>query len=107
MSLKKTATESGTVMASRLEMWGGVECTVNRVGDGYLDQLVRNGHETRITDLDLFARYGLRTLRYPFLWEKIAASANATRWAWAATRLAHLKAVGIEPIAGLVHHGSG
>ena len=30
--------------ASRLELWGGVECTVNRVGNGYSDQLTVSGH---------------------------------------------------------------
>ena len=30
-----------------LEMWGGLECTVNRVGDTYFDQLKRNGHINR------------------------------------------------------------
>ena len=38
-----------------LEVWGGVECTVNRVGDEYFDQLERSGHATRLEDLDLFA----------------------------------------------------
>ena len=30
--------------AEPLEMWGGIECTVNRVGELYLDQLERGGH---------------------------------------------------------------
>ena len=37
-----------TLAASRrapLELWGGVECTVNRVGDRYFDQLERSGHD--------------------------------------------------------------
>ena len=38
-----------------LELWAGVECTVNRVGDEYFDQLERNGHAHRLDDLDLFA----------------------------------------------------
>jgi len=30
-----------------LEMWGGVECTVNRVRDAYFTQLDRNGLAAR------------------------------------------------------------
>ena len=38
-----------------LEVWAGVECTVNRVGDEYFDQLERSCHDTRLEDLDRFA----------------------------------------------------
>ena len=54
-----------------LELWGGVECTVNRVGDDYLDQLEFSGHAGRPADLDHFAALGLRALRYPVLWERV------------------------------------
>jgi len=50
-----------------LELWAGVECTVNRVGDQYFDQLERNGHAMRIDDLDLFASL-VQAIRYPVLW---------------------------------------
>ena len=43
-----------------LEMWGGVECTVNRVGDAYFTQLERSGHAERDDDLDRFAALGIR-----------------------------------------------
>ena len=33
-----------------LEMWAGVECTVNRVGDVYFDQLDASGHANRRDD---------------------------------------------------------
>src|SRR5215207_1436614 len=45
-----------------LELWGGVECTVNRVGDRYFDQVERTGHASRDSDLDLIAGLGVRTL---------------------------------------------
>ena len=44
------------------ELWGGVECTVNRVGDVWFDQMARNGHATRPDDLDAFTRESLRLL---------------------------------------------
>ena len=48
-----------------IELWAGIECTVNRVGDAYFDQLLRNGHERRIEDLDRFAELGITAIRYP------------------------------------------
>lgn len=93
---------------SELELWGGIECTVNRVGDRYFDQLARNGHASRIEDLDRFAALGIQTIRYPVLWERTAPNGVAQAdWTWADQRLAYLDNVGIRPIVGLVHHGSG
>jgi len=54
--------------ANRPELWAGVECTINRVGDEYFDQLRFSGHRDRLEDLDRFAALGIRTLRYPVLW---------------------------------------
>jgi dTDP-4-dehydrorhamnose reductase len=94
--------------SDRLELWGGVECTVHRVGDRFGDQLQRSGHDVRIDDLERFAQLGLTTLRYPILWERTAdASATKFNWEWADARMARLRALGIEPVVGLVHHGSG
>jgi dTDP-4-dehydrorhamnose reductase len=96
------------VSRTRPEIWGGVECTVNRVGDLYFDQLERNGHARRTEDLDLFASLGLRTLRYPILWERIAPdSLDRPDWSWADRRLERMRELGIRPIVGLLHHGSG
>jgi dTDP-4-dehydrorhamnose reductase len=91
-----------------LEMWAGVECTVNRVGDEYFDQLERNGHTTRLEDLELFAELGIKAIRYPVLWERTAPLGLETAdWSWADARLQKLQELGICPIVGLVHHGSG
>ena len=95
-------------MKTQLQLWGGPECTVNRVGDHYFDQLEQTGHAHRLTDLDLFADLGLKTLRYPVLWERTAPeSVQNADWRWADERLGRLQALGIDPIVGLVHHGSG
>jgi dTDP-4-dehydrorhamnose reductase len=89
-------------------MWGGVECTVNRVGGRWFDQLTRSGHDGRLADLELFAALGLRALRYPLLWERLAPHGlDRIDWRWSDQRLARLRALGIRPILGLVHHGSG
>ena len=80
---------------AELALWGGVECTVNRVGDAYLDQLRWNGHDERVDDLERFTALGIRTLRYPFLWERIAPDGvERADWRWADERLARL--VGIR-----------
>jgi dTDP-4-dehydrorhamnose reductase len=91
-----------------LELWGGIESTVNRVGDIYFDQIERGGHANRIDDLDLIAGLAIRALRYPILWERTAPDGPASAdWRWADERLRRLRAHGIRPIVGLVHHGSG
>ena len=71
-----------------LQLWGGVECTVNRVGDRFFSQLERNGHCDRAEDLDRFASLGLRTLRFPVLWEMLAPhSLDEIDWSWPDERL--------------------
>ena len=89
-----------------IELWGGLECTVNRIRDKYSDQIKRTGHEFRIDDLDRFAELGIRTLRYPVLWERTSPEGQPD-WRWPDERLNHLRRLRIQPIVGLLHHGSG
>jgi dTDP-4-dehydrorhamnose reductase len=98
--------EMGT--PQKLRVWGGVECTVNRVDERFSNQLERSGHWDRGGDIQLFAELGLRTLRFPMLWELLAPnSLENIDWSWADARLARMQELGIRPIAGLLHHGSG
>lgn len=91
-----------------VELWGGVECTVARVSDRYVDEVETTGHQHRPADLDLFAELGLKALRYPVLWERIAPERpDRCDWTWTDERLTRLRDLGIRPILGLVHHGSG
>lgn len=110
-SLRRHAQEREALPADptdRPDVWGGVEPTVNRVGDTYLDQLARSGHDRRIDDLDRFAELGITAIRYPVLWERIAPGPmEDVDWSWPDARLARLRRLGIRPIVGLVHHGSG
>jgi dTDP-4-dehydrorhamnose reductase len=92
----------------RIELWGGSECTLVRTGDAYLDQTVLNGHQRRPEDIDSFAALGIAAIRYPVLWERVAPDGlEAADWRWTDERLGRLRELGVRPIAGLVHHGSG
>lgn len=53
-----------------LKLWGGHECSLNRVQDYFADQTIRSGHIDRMEDLDRFAELGISALRYPILWEQ-------------------------------------
>jgi len=91
-----------------LEVWAGVECTVNRVGDKYFDQLETSGHAIRIKDIDRLAELGVSAIRYPVLWERTAPDGiDLIDWSWADERLDRIRQAGINPIVGLLHHGSG
>ncbi|HYE92059.1 MAG TPA: family 1 glycosylhydrolase, partial [Terriglobales bacterium] len=51
---------------------------------------------------------GIRALRYPVLWEQVAPDGlGRAEWSWADERLGRLRELGVRPIVGLVHHGSG
>ncbi|HEV2735255.1 MAG TPA: family 1 glycosylhydrolase, partial [Longimicrobiaceae bacterium] len=107
-TMQETAAGSTPAPHGVPELWGGLECTVNRVGDRYLDQMERNGHAVRVNDLERFAGLGIRALRYPVLWERVAPEGvDRADWQWPDERLARLRALGIRPILTLVHHGSG
>jgi dTDP-4-dehydrorhamnose reductase len=92
-----------------LALWAGPECTYNRVGDRFHDQLPASGFEHRLDDLDRLAGLGIQRMRFPLVWERMLAGGERGRydWAWADARLERLRALNVAPIAGLVHHGSG
>jgi dTDP-4-dehydrorhamnose reductase len=91
-----------------LQLWGGVECTVNRVGDHYFDQIECSGHVLREGDLDRIASLGVTAVRYAALWEHVSpVSPDECHWEWLDRRFDRLRELNVEPIAGLVHHGSG
>lgn len=91
--------------ANRLEIWGGAECSVVRLADRVENELRRTGHDQRLDDLDRIAELGIRTIRFPLLWELHAAA--EPDWSWADLRLERLRQLGIRPIVGLLHHGGG
>ncbi len=91
-----------------IEVWGGMECTVNRVGNRYCHQSTRSRHEFRVDDIDRFHDLGLKRLRYPLLWERLAPQVPGRfEWEHVDRHMARMHEVGLAPIGGLVHHGSG
>ncbi len=92
--------------ASRLEVWAGIECSLNRINDRYVDQLERGGHYDRPDDVDRLAALGVSAVRFPVLWERIE-ELGGEAWTWVDDCLDRLRRHRITPIVGLVHHGSG
>jgi dTDP-4-dehydrorhamnose reductase len=91
-----------------MKLWGGIECTNTRVGQRRCDQITLSGHDSRPEDLERIAALGIRTVRYPLLWERAAVDGRLDfDWRFADERLALLQHLGLTPIAGLVHHGCG
>jgi dTDP-4-dehydrorhamnose reductase len=91
-----------------MEIWGGIECTIQRIGDSFGNQLERSGHLHRISDLDAIAELGIKTLRYPVMWEMIAPDGlKYADWSWTDERLQKLRQLEIRPVVTLLHHGSG
>ena len=95
---------------SSISIWGGVECTCNRVGDCWLDQMRFSGHDRRADDLERIAALGVTALRYPALWERAARNGGEFDWSWPDQRLPaqgdrglalarHLQAGRAEPAA--------
>jgi dTDP-4-dehydrorhamnose reductase len=91
----------------KIPLWGGVECTVNRVADSYHQQLPRNGHLGRVQDIDAFAALGFSGLRVPILWELAETARGQYDLSPFDPMLERVRKHGLRAIAGLVHHGSG
>jgi dTDP-4-dehydrorhamnose reductase len=91
-----------------IPIWGGFECSIIRIGDCYRDELLETGHLQRDNDLELLSKLCIKTLRYGVLWEHVAASGmDAPDWSWTDRRLSIIRDLGITPVVGLLHHGSG
>ena len=93
-----------------LEMWGGLECTVNRVGDDYFTTSSNaTATPTAIGDLDRFAALGIRA--HPLsgaVGTHRAGRPGSADWSLGRpTPGRRCASLGITPIVGLVHHGSG
>jgi dTDP-4-dehydrorhamnose reductase len=90
------------------EVWGGIECTINRVNDTFFNQLERAGLIAGRNMIDCVAALNVKALRYPILWETNEPEQGmAADFAGVEADLEAMRTMGIIPIAGLLHHGSG
>ena len=92
-----------------LQIWGGLECSMVRVGEAMRDQFRETAHEARgARDLEAVAALGVTVLRYPVSWERVAPeTSGACDWSWHDGQLDAMCALGLHPILGCVHHGGG
>jgi dTDP-4-dehydrorhamnose reductase len=85
-----------------MEMWAGFECTLNRVGDRFQDQLLPTERAMRSACLKSLPALGVTAFRYRIAWDDVA-----TPWEAVTEDIASLTSQNIKPIIGLLHHGSG
>jgi dTDP-4-dehydrorhamnose reductase len=79
-----------------------------RIANSYRNLIDETGHTERRGDIAALHSLGIKKVRYPILWETIAPTCpDACDWTWSDERLDEFFRMGIEPIAGLLHHGSG
>jgi len=72
------------------------------------DQIAETGLDVRRDDAERIAALGVQASRVPVSWERVApADPHERDYREPARRLDALRAVGIEPIVTLLHHGSG
>jgi dTDP-4-dehydrorhamnose reductase len=95
------------ILSCNPEVWGGIECTINRVNDNFLDQLsIANFYQK--PSVEAIADLGIKKIRFPILWEKHQPELNTQiDWSWTQKQVDSLRDKGVDVIAGLLHHGSG
>ena len=91
-----------------LELWVGPEASYVRAGDLVSDELELTGFGNRAGDLRRLASLGARRMRFPLLWERTwPEGCRLPDWHWADRALPESRALGLDPVVGLVHHGGG
>lgn len=90
-----------------MEVWGGIECSINRVGEAYFDQLEYDRIYNRPDLMGQITSLGIKTLRFPVLWEANWPDQSLPPDWKIVPHLELLRKKNVRIIAGLVHHGSG
>jgi dTDP-4-dehydrorhamnose reductase len=93
----------------RLEVWASPEPTVARIdAETVRDQCAETGWSVRADDVDRIAALGVSGCRFPVLWEHAAPRTPSERdFRSQRAGIERLRALGVEPIVTLLHHGSG
>ncbi|MDQ2862456.1 MAG: dTDP-4-dehydrorhamnose reductase, partial [Bacteroidota bacterium] len=73
-------------------VWGGIECTINRIHDEFHDQLEMGDYYSDPAKLEAIVGLGIKTLRFPVLWEKHQPQLNIEiDWTWSEGQLEKLR----------------
>jgi dTDP-4-dehydrorhamnose reductase len=106
---KIASSSTGAVLGAGFEIWGGFECSIVRIEASSYDQFAVSGHyERSIADIERAAGLGIKALRYPLHWERFGATEGLEPdFSQAQPVLNRMRELGIRPIIGLLHHGSG
>jgi dTDP-4-dehydrorhamnose reductase len=92
-----------------LEVWASPEPTLARIdAESIRDQIAETGLDVRPDDAERIASLGVSVSRVPVLWERVAPrDPRDLDIREPERRLDVLRALGVEPIVTLLHHGSG
>ena len=91
-----------------LELWGGAQSSIVRIGDDHRDRADETGHPPGFADVAALANLGVDAIRYPLLWEDIAPDvANQPDFSGHSEQLDYLRKRNVTVLAGLVRRGSG
>ena len=85
-----------------MELWGGFECTLNRVADRFCEQLLPQERAARAQCLRMLPALGVKSFRYRIAWDDLDTEGDHI-----AADIAALAQGSVNPIIGLLHHGSG
>ena len=90
------------------DVWGGIECTINRVEHRYTDQLALSGFYDHPDYLDPIIGLGIKHLRFPILWERHQPTRSGNiDWTFTTDCLQQVKDAPRDIGGRLLHHGSG
>src|SRR5436305_8345124 len=90
------------------QLWAGLECSINRVNNNFFDQFEFSGCYRNKNHIEALISLGVKAVRYPLLWERYQKDLQTKiRFNEAHKDVHQLLEARIQPIIGLLHHGSG
>lgn len=91
-----------------LEMWGGIDYPLNRIGDEYFHRGEKRDHDDNIQSLQMFVELGIKKIRIPCLWELVSPKdLDRCHWHQIDAKLDECQKLGVQPVVHFLHHGSG
>lgn len=91
-----------------LEMWGGIDYPLNRIGDEYFHRGEKKDFDDNLLSLQMFVELGIKKIRIPCLWENVSPKdLDRCHWHELDAKLSECQKMGITPVVHFLHHGSG